>query len=418
MASNTIKARHVVCAKTASEWASYSVVPLKGEVCLETDTNKFKFGNGKDVYADLPYVSGQVAGDGTWTSATESGGTTTVSHTGPGAKTSTAATEGSVAAFANATGIVTDVSLDAKGHVTGVTKENATNVVTMASAAGAADHFVATGGANRTVKDSALTKTTTVASSSTDSQIPTAKAVMSAIDTALTSALTYKGTKAYAGLPATGNKVGDMYALTDSGTSPVVYDVGDYVIWNGTGWDLVQHTVAVENGTAALAWDTDVTVGTVEGVDITAKLPANPVSGISASSPTASGTDIAFIDTVSQTAGKITATKKTVRTASTTQTGVVQLQDSVDTTATTAATPNAVKKAIDAYDPGTKLTDLAATLTSATATSATANNATLNMSVKAFGKTATATLSASTSGLPTSLLMDDPNVVLIVDGNF
>ena len=51
-------------------------------------------------------------------------------------------------------------------------------------------------------------------------------------------------------------------------------------------------------------------------------------------SPTASGNEISFIDTVSQGAnGGITATKKTVRSASTTQTGVVELatQDEVNT---------------------------------------------------------------------------------------
>lgn len=50
-------------------------------------------------------------------------------------------------------------------------------------------------------------------------------------------------------------------------------------------------------------------------------------------SPTASGNEISFIDTVSQGAnGGITATKKTVRSASTTQTGVVELatQDEVN----------------------------------------------------------------------------------------
>lgn len=51
-------------------------------------------------------------------------------------------------------------------------------------------------------------------------------------------------------------------------------------------------------------------------------------------SPTANGNEISFIDTVSQGAnGGITATKKTVRSASTTQTGVVELatQDEVNT---------------------------------------------------------------------------------------
>lgn len=66
-------------------------------------------------------------------------------------------------------------------------------------------------------------------------------------------------------------------------------------------------------------------------------------------SPTASGTDIQFIESVSQDAtGRMTATKKTVRSASTSQTGVVQLTDSHSSTSTsTAATPKNVKEAYD-----------------------------------------------------------------------
>lgn len=65
--------------------------------------------------------------------------------------------------------------------------------------------------------------------------------------------------------------------------------------------------------------------------------------------PSASGTGIAFIDTVSQDAnGNIAATKKTVRTASTSQTGVVQLLDSHTSSSTDmAATPKSVKEAYD-----------------------------------------------------------------------
>ena len=65
--------------------------------------------------------------------------------------------------------------------------------------------------------------------------------------------------------------------------------------------------------------------------------------------PTASGTAISFIDTISQdTNGVITATKKTVRSASTSQSGVVQLSSSVSSTSTTlGATASAVKTAYD-----------------------------------------------------------------------
>ena len=67
------------------------------------------------------------------------------------------------------------------------------------------------------------------------------------------------------------------------------------------------------------------------------------------SDPTASGTGITFIATISQdTNGVITPTKQTVRTGSTSQTGVLQLTDSVSSTSTTtAATPKSVKQAYD-----------------------------------------------------------------------
>ena len=65
--------------------------------------------------------------------------------------------------------------------------------------------------------------------------------------------------------------------------------------------------------------------------------------------PAAEGTSITFIDTISQdTNGDIAATKKTVRSASTSQTGVVKLSNATNSTsATLAATPKAVKAAYD-----------------------------------------------------------------------
>jgi phage-related tail fiber protein len=67
------------------------------------------------------------------------------------------------------------------------------------------------------------------------------------------------------------------------------------------------------------------------------------------SSPTAaSTTSTTFIDTVSQTNGKITATKKTLPSASTSVAGIVQLTNSVSSSSTTtAATPANVKSAYD-----------------------------------------------------------------------
>lgn len=71
--------------------------------------------------------------------------------------------------------------------------------------------------------------------------------------------------------------------------------------------------------------------------------------------PTASGTTITAIDTIVQNAnGEITATKKTIRSASTTQSGVVTLSDSIAQSYTQetnkAATEKAVRDAVDGLD--------------------------------------------------------------------
>lgn len=41
---------------TAENWANSSVVLLAGEIAIESDTNKFKFGDGEHVFADLSYA--------------------------------------------------------------------------------------------------------------------------------------------------------------------------------------------------------------------------------------------------------------------------------------------------------------------------------------------------------------------------
>ena len=86
----------------------------------------------------------------------------------------------------------------------------------------------------------------------------------------------------------------------------------------------------------------DAQVLRVGGIDVKTKQSAK-------SSPSASGTDIAFIDTVSQNEnGEITATRKTVRPASTSQTGVVQLDNTLSGGSTTKVpTTKTVKDAID-----------------------------------------------------------------------
>jgi hypothetical protein len=47
---------------TASAWASANTVLFSGEIGLETDTNKFKIGNGSTAFNSLPYFNGNLAG--------------------------------------------------------------------------------------------------------------------------------------------------------------------------------------------------------------------------------------------------------------------------------------------------------------------------------------------------------------------
>lgn len=78
--------------------------------------------------------------------------------------------------------------------------------------------------------------------------------------------------------------------------------------------------------------------------------------------PTASGTTITVIDSITQDAnGEITATKKTIRSATTSQTGVVQLAGSIGATVSSennkAASEKAVRDAINALDAEVTSTD-------------------------------------------------------------
>lgn len=56
MANKTINARFTTYVGTASQWSASSVVLLKGEIGFESDTGKFKFGNGVDTYSFLKYA--------------------------------------------------------------------------------------------------------------------------------------------------------------------------------------------------------------------------------------------------------------------------------------------------------------------------------------------------------------------------
>lgn len=53
----TLNARFSVYTGTKAKWATSSVILLKGEIGLETDTHLFKFGDGASAYSALPYAN-------------------------------------------------------------------------------------------------------------------------------------------------------------------------------------------------------------------------------------------------------------------------------------------------------------------------------------------------------------------------
>ncbi len=65
----------------------------------------------------------------------------------------------------------------------------------------------------------------------------------SEVDGLVSSALHYKGTKEnYSDLPQSGNKVGDVWNITNASTANGI-NAGDNVAWNGSSWDVLAGTV-------------------------------------------------------------------------------------------------------------------------------------------------------------------------------
>ena len=189
---------------------------------------------------------------------------------------------------------------------------------------------------------------------------------------------------------ATPNAVKAAYDLADGKQDPITFD-GEYNATSNKAatQSTVSNAIAALDATATSTDGTNVQVqvtqadGVITAVNITDNTAAsNHVHGnitndgkigstadlavvtttggevttadMTTASPVASGNGLEFIDTVTQDSkGKISATKKTVQDASTSQKGVVQLQGAIGATETsdaTAATPKAVRDAIDALD--------------------------------------------------------------------
>lgn len=130
--------------------------------------------------------------------------------------------------------------------------------------------------------------TSAPASGSDNTTIPTSAAVFSAIDTALTSVLTYRGTIGSSGatvsaLPAS-HAVGDVYVVSVAGTyAGKACEVGDYIICNTDGssasdahWNVVTGENQVDNKSASLAAaGSSATIATVDGTNLTITTPSS-----------------------------------------------------------------------------------------------------------------------------------------------
>ena len=144
------------------------------------------------------------------------------------------------------------------------------------------------GNGNSAIKNSGVSIETAVTISS-DSVIPTSKAIATYVTEQMASALTYKGAISSNDTLKPPYKKGDVWVVSSAGTyASKACEIGDYLIANksvetGTSvvnadWDAINGENQVENKAATLAWNSAVTIATIDGTNITAKLPANPNS--------------------------------------------------------------------------------------------------------------------------------------------
>ena len=59
MSSITVRMKQLY--DTAENWSTSSKTLLAGEIAVESDTNKFKFGDGEKTFSQLPYAGADVA---------------------------------------------------------------------------------------------------------------------------------------------------------------------------------------------------------------------------------------------------------------------------------------------------------------------------------------------------------------------
>lgn len=138
-------------------------------------------------------------------------------------------------------------------------------------------------GANKTTVDTAMSN-----SSTNPVQNKIVKAYIDDLLANVGSALRFKGTIGSSGATVTAlpnsHTVGDTYLVSVAGTyAGATCEKGDMIICTATGtaasnsdWTVVQANWTAVKGETALSWGQTVTLATIGGVTIQAKLPSNP----------------------------------------------------------------------------------------------------------------------------------------------
>ena len=152
--------------------------------------------------------------------------------------------------------------------------------------------------------------------------VPTTTEMNNAINSALSSALQYKGTVKDGSVLPTTNKVGDVYVASGAYTTTqnsISYkcESGDLFIWNGTYFDIVNGENQVTNNSATLTpGSSNLKLATVDGTDITVTVPAlpsivNTLNGESGALTTSYDTSILSTANGAYRAGTLTIAGKT-----------------------------------------------------------------------------------------------------------
>lgn len=204
---------------TATNWTTANPVLSKGEIGLESDTRKFKFGDGITAWTSLSYAGINLS-DIPFANSTMDGLISKNDYSKL------------LAIEADAQVNIIE-SVNVNGTALTITNKGV-NIIVPTGSLASKDKI------SQSDFDTALTTAfnALITSSQADTKISTALAnyyTKTEIETKITSIFRWLGTKATIGdLPSTENKTGDVWHVTENN--------GEYA-WNGTAWELLGGTI-------------------------------------------------------------------------------------------------------------------------------------------------------------------------------